>query len=275
MSIPMPAKSHFPDFVNKFNKFRDSYNWDFSYEATRIYGWRVSSSVKNDFVPHLENEWPDAPENLKKNFHEMFEPDHDMIGVNVIGSCSGNTVYLLKATEKKIKKTIEIGCFAHEELLKTAQSMCPVIKKNFAWPLQIKIGSVLVKDSQSSMEFTDTHEVMPWGFITWDGNRYPPQIYDYEKVYISAKINYKTGNIWLERYTTLNEENYDYLLEHQKDNSGDGESGGDAGDVGSSSGSEGGEDVEIKVKDVDTVTVEFTAYTGPYSIIWEYELPQG
>jgi len=270
MTVAMPAISHFPDFVNQFNKYKDSCDWKQDYNETRIYGWRIPNSIKNDFVPHLENEWPEAPENLKNSFHEMFEQDHDMIGVNVIGSCSGNKLYLLKATEKKIKTTIELGCFAGSSILKPSSSIDPVTKNQLYWPIQIKIGSILIKDSQSGIEYTDIHETMPWGFVTWDANRYPPQIYDYSKVYISAKVNYKTGNIWLERYTSLNEENYDYLLEHQND-----DNGGESGDSGGISGDSGGEDKEIKVKDVDTVSVEFTAYTGPFQIVWEYELPTG
>ena len=276
MTVAQPAISKFPDFVNQFNKYRDSCKWDYGYDATRIYGWRIPNSVKNNFVPHLENEWPDAPADLKNNFHIMFEPDHDMVGVNVIGSCSGDTLYLIKATERKIKTTIELGCFSNSSILKPSSSMDPVTRKELYWPMQIKIGSILVKDSQSGMEYSDIHETMPWGFVTWDANRYPPQIYDYEKVYISAKVNYKTGAFYLERYTKLNEENYDYLLEHQRDNSnsGDSESGGDI-DAPGDSGAESGEDLEYKVKDVDTVSVEFTAYTGPFQIVWEYKLPTG
>lgn len=248
--------SNFIPFVSEFSKYRDSVNWQYSHDDTRCYGWRISNSAKEDFVAHLETEWPEAPDNVKSNFNSMFQNENDLLGIQVLGTCLGNKVYLLKATEKKkIFSLSSFGCFGSNDIYTPQKLSCPVTNKKFLWPMSIKPSSIIIKDSVR--EYYDVGEKRNWGLITFDMDKYP-----LNNLYISGKVNYKTGLFLLERYSKVNEDQYDILLKKQ--------SAGGSSSVGGAASSS--VPTVIYKKNVDNIQFEFVVYENPVKIVWEYEI---
>ncbi len=253
--------SDFAPFIEKFNKYKENANLKYTHNESKMYGWRFSDDVKRDFSSHLPNEWPDAPDDIKANFNSMFEKEHDLMGIQVIGSCSGKTIYLLKATEKK--KTFSLSsfaCFGSNDIYTPSKLTCPVTNKQFNWPISIKMGSFYIKDSLR--EYYDTSEKVNWGLITFDMDKY-----QLDDVYVSGKINYKTGLVLFERYTKTNEEQYDDLLSKQAATSSGTDSSGN-----SSSGNNSPAPTIIYEKDVDDIQIEFVVYENPVKVVWQYTI---
>ena len=250
------ADSHFVKFIREFYDFKNTIDWKHSYQETRGYGWRMSDSIREEFSNHLEKEWPDASQTLKDNFSYMFVDEHDLVGVQIIGKCSDNKVYLLQATEKTLTFNInDFAIFDKDSIYTPHRLKCPVTNKQFNWPFAIKVGSFLIKDSVR--EYYDIMDAKKWGVITWDADKSP-----YIDLYISGKVNYKTGNLLLQRYHKINEDQYDLLLAAQTAPS----------SQGGSSGSASSTPAVIYKKDKDAITITFTVYDDPVKILWEYDM---
>ena len=247
----------FKKFATAFNDYKASVGWDYSFEDAKMFGFRMSKKTKQEFSQCLEKEWPDVPEKNLQDFKEMFEVGNYIMGIQVLPySNDDNAVHLVKVTEKKYSIEIpEYGCFIDDNIYDRKQISCPVLKKNCYWPQALKRESFKGKDSLR--EYKDIRESAKWGILTFDFDRY-----DLEDVYVSGKINYIDGKIYLERYAKINESQFDELIALY----GQGSSSG-----GNSSGS-GGQSSPSKIyyKDVDKMNLEFIAYENPAKIAWSY-----
>jgi hypothetical protein len=252
--------SHFPQFVEKFNKFRDNYGLEMKYIEAKKYGWRIGSDAKADLEVHIEEVWPEAEQKQKDNFRLMFQQGRDLLGIQILSIMPGTKMYLLELNEKTYSTSFEIYQFWENKIHNQPQVKCPVLNSNFYWPIDIKIESLNITDSNK--EYFDINEDSITGAITYNSIKFP---HNDNKVYVNGKINYKSGILTVTRFSKKNDETYDKLLAKQS-------GGGSGSGSGSGSGGGSGGQQEILYKEKDILKVSYTTYVGPVKKIFEYDI---
>lgn len=259
------SESKFSEFVSDFNTFKDENNLTISYVDSRGYCWRIGENVKSSFSTHLENEWPDAPEVRKQEFKNIFETGNDMLGIPIAGTCSGdysNTIYLLKATEKKNNTTInDVSFKVNKNIFDKTKVKCPITNQLFYMICYIKLNSISINDSSDTYndEFSGNYK----GNILnskYSSNKI--QNNDNNGVSMYGTIDYKNCNINISRSSDKNIVLLEQLIAELSSPS----SGG------SSSGSSTSTPAPAPVEDSDNLKINFTTYENPLNLIWKFSI---
>jgi hypothetical protein len=270
----------FGDFIAKFNQYKDEKSFTVNYVESRAYGWKLGTNVKTEFSKHLEEEWPDAPSLMKQNFKLLFEYGHDLLGIPVVGTCSGdnaNKVFLLKITEKKYSTSFNNVEFKIKDSIITKEKVrCPITNDLFYWVCSIKMDSLNMNDSIAS--YHDSYSSGYKGNILnklYEDKKIDSN--DYKGVYVHSTINYQTGEIELSRNSDVNIKLLDDIIEKYKKlkSSGGGSgsgSGGDSGTTSTTSNDSTSTEDENITKDSDNYSVSCIVYQSPVKKLWEYEM---
>src|SRR5574344_1016270 len=244
--------SKFPNFVAKFTSFKSDNNMILNYIFSRGYGWRLGVNAKQSFSTHLEEQDSDQiTDSMKKDFKLMFENEHDLLGIPVIGTCSGeyaDKVFLYKISEKSRTASFNDVDFAIKQQLMTPQRVQdPITNLMFYWNYCMKIESLSIKDSVSTY-FDSMSDKNNGSFVKL-----------IDKLKISGTINYKTSAFELSRVSTENKNNFDSLVaEHN-----------------------------IRVtseypllivapfdSDKDNFNLSYIAYEAPVKVLWTYDMSE-
>lgn len=244
--------SKFPNFVAKFTSFKSDNNMILNYIFSRGYGWRLGVNAKQSFSTHLEEQDSDQiTDSMKKDFKLMFENEHDLLGIPVIGTCSGeyaDKVFLYKISEKSRTASFNDVDFAIKQQLMTPQRVQdPITNLMFYWNYCMKIESLSIKDSVSTY-FDSMSDKNNGSFVKL-----------IDKLKISGTINYKTSAFELSRVSTENKNNFDSLVaEHNTL-------------VTSQDPSLIVAPVDI---DKDNFNLSYIAYESPVKVLWTYDMSE-
>ena len=256
--------SKFSDFISSYDDFKTNNKINIDYINSRGYGWRLGVNAKSAFSKHLEEQDTDQfTDDMKSKFKNIFEKGHDMLGIEVLGTCSGdyaNKVFLYKIAEHKKTCTLNNVEFkSYSKLLEPKRVQDPITSMMFYWNYCLKPENLSVKDTKGNV-MTDSRAKENLGQFVLNN----------DSEMISGSVNYKTGEFYLSRTTNNNViTTDDTIAKYNKLIA----SGGSSGS--SSSGSSSG---NVPKPDPVALTTEnynltYIAYESPVKVIWEYELP--
>lgn len=256
--------------MSKFNEFKDSAKLDVTYVQSRGYGWRLGSSARAELLKHLDDEWPDAPADVKANFYKMFEVGSDLLGVPVLGVVGGSlagNVYLVRVTEEEHQVAVNDVDFKRSAQLGSPGFItCPVSGEVFNWTCLVKLNSVKVVGSET---YTDTFSSNYRGTLA--GKRYTDgkvESNDISGVATYGTIDYKSGLLELSRSSNKNIKLLDDLIEYVKTMAATSASGTSTG--GASAPAAPPPDT---TKHYESFLATCTMYVAPAKLLWTYTMP--
>ena len=256
--------SKFSDFISSYDDFKTNNKINIDYINSRGYGWRLGVNAKSAFSKHLEEQDTDQfTDDMKSKFKNIFEKGHDMLGIEVLGTRSGdyaNKVFLYKIAEHKKTCTLNNVEFkSYSKLLEPKRVQDPITSMMFYWNYCLKPENLSVKDTKGNV-MTDSRAKENLGQFVLNN----------DSEMISGSVNYKTGEFYLSRTTNNNViTTDDTIAKYNKLIA----SGGS-----SSSSSSGSSSGNVLKPDPVALTTEnynltYIAYESPVKVIWEYELP--
>ena len=268
----MVVSTVFANFVKAFNQFKAESNLSsLSYAEARAYGWQLGVDLRDELIKHVDEEWPDAPEDLRNNFHLMFEVDNDFMGIPILTHLTGQhaeSIYLLKISTKAVTGKLADVAFKASTVIgdgvPTVTS--PVTGKRLRWVCALEIQSLTV--TGTSGEFTDSMEVDYRGSLV--NKAYSTgqlKVNEQDGVSVTGSVNYRTGEVWVSRSSDANINLLDKLITEYGSSS---SSSGSSSSGGSSSGSSTPK--PKPKKETETYTVAGTQYCAPVKLLWTHSM---
>lgn len=257
--------SEFSDFISAYDDFKTNNNLTIDYINSRGYGWRLGVNAKEAFAKHLEEQDTDQfTDVMKQNFKNIFEKGHDMLGIEVLGTCSGdyaNKVFLYKITERTKKGTLnDVAFSSHTTLFTPARVQDPITNMMFYWNYCLKPESLSLTDSKNNSMKDSRVDANIGQFV-----------FKKDLDMTSGMINYKTSGFDLSRVSNENVLiTNDTIDKYNKLIASAGASGGTSTSGSSSSMLPKPNPIELKNENYN---LTYIAYESPVKVFWEYELP--
>ena len=290
--------------ASAFNQFKSENDLSISFAESRGYGWRIGTEVKALLQPSLDDE-EGFEDYVKQEFRNQFEEGHDMFGIPIIGTISGQhsrKLYLYNIAKKDLVSVLEeekeldsdtpgydsktnIIFGVRQTLFKQMRVKDPITNAMFYWPYAMQPESMYIKEYKESLgdhyPYQDSMTDRNSGSFILSLKKDNSYAVDERDIYktINGKIDYRSGLLTLSR--DLKSSNaataidilpkYNAMLEALGSASG----GGDDG-----SGGGGGSTIDIDVSgyepaeyEYEKMTAVLTSYESPVKVVWTYTLP--